>query len=128
MTKQKILTKPFSISIFWGVAGGFILILTHRLFTNGLLEVSPYPLIMIASILTILFSNREIKNFKSLFMTGLLTGIFMMIILLLYIVTVLNPGSGIDALGYFWRLVVIIAIAAITSFLLSFFLNLKKPG
>ena len=124
MTIQSSLKKPVSIGLVWGAIGGILLIVMTLISTYGLVQISPYPLILIAAILTMKYNRPQRNVFNQLFVTGLFAFVIMSLILYVYIVTFINPGSGISFLGHLWRFGVIIGIGSISSWLLSF---LAKP-
>jgi hypothetical protein len=108
-----------STSIFWGLVGGMALIITSRLFDKGLLEILPYPVILIIAFLS--FRPPLYKRFLSFFLSGLSTFVIMSIVLYLYIITIENPAAIIntDFLGYFWRLGLMTSIGALASVALT---------
>jgi len=124
MTIQSFLKKPVSIGLIWGVIGGISLIIMTLVSTKGLVQISPYPIILIAAVMTMKYSKPQNHVFIKLFITGLFAFIVMSLILYIYILTFINPGSGISFLGHLWRFGLIIGIGSISSMLLSF---LAKP-
>lgn len=130
MTIQSFLKKPVSAGIIWGTIGGISLIVMTLISTNGLVQISPYPVILIAAILTMKYNRPQGNVFNQLFVTGLFTFVTMSLILYVYILTFINPGSGyptnwrISFLNHLWRFGFIIIIGTISSMLLSF---LAKP-
>ena len=93
--------------------------------TKGLVQISPYPIILIAAVMTMQYSKPQNQVFIKLFITGLFAFVVMSLILYIYILTFMNPGSGISFLGHLWRFGFIIGIGSISSMLLSF---LAKPA
>jgi hypothetical protein len=130
MTIQSFLKKPLSAGLIWGTIGGISLILMTLISTNGLVQISPYPVILIAAILTMKYNRPQGNVFNQLFVTGLFTFVIMSLILYVYIFTFINPGSGyhlnwrISFLNHLSRFGFIIIIGTMSSMLLSF---LAKP-
>ena len=124
MTIQSFLKKPVSAGLIWGVIGGVSLIIMTLVSTNGLIQIFPYPIILIAAVLTIKYSKPQNHAFTKLFIAGFFAFVIMSLILYIYILTFINPGSGISFLGHLWRFGFIIGIGSISSLLLSF---LVKP-
>jgi hypothetical protein len=106
-------------SIFWGIVGGISLIVATRLTTNGPLQCSPYPFILIAAILTIALSEKSKITLRRLFIAGFNTFMIMSIMLYLFIIGIINPNSSIDLGGHLWRIVFMIAAGIFSSFLIS---------
>ena len=108
-----------STSFFWGLVGGVALIATSRLFDSGLLEILPYPVILILSFLS--FRPTHSKSFLPFFITGLSTFVIMSVVLYLYIITVENPSAwfNTDLLGHVWRLGLITFTGALVSLALT---------
>jgi len=123
MTIQSFLKKPVSIGLIWGVIGGISLIIM-TVSTNGLVQISPYPIILIAAVMTMKYSKPQNHVFIKLFIAGFFAFVFMSLILYIYILTFINPGSGIPFVLHLLRFVFIIGIGSISSMLLSF---LAKP-
>ena len=119
MTLKNNFTQPTSIGLFWGIIGGVALILATQLTTNGPLQISPYPPLLIIAILTIAFADKSKATLSKLFQTGLLTFGIMTLSLYLYIVIFVNPNSGITILGHLWRLAAMTIIGIVSSLLVS---------
>ena len=119
MTIKNYFTSTTWTGLIWGVIGGISLIVATRLTTNGILQISPYPFLLIAAILTIALSNKSKIAFNKLFITGFLTFITMTLFLYLYILNFVNPNLGIDTLGHLWRLGTMIGVGIISSLLVS---------
>ena len=130
MTIQSFLKKPVLAGLIWGTIGGISLILMTLISTNGLVQISPYPFILIAAILTTKYNRPQGNVFNRLFVTGLFAFVIMSLILYVYIFTFINPGSGyplnwrISFLNDLWRFGFTIIIGTMSSMLLSF---LAKP-
>jgi len=124
MTIQSFLKKPVSAGLVWGVIGGISLIIMTSVSTNGLIQIFPYPIILIAAVLTIKYSKPQNHVFNKLFFAGFFAFVIMSLILYIYILTFINPGAGISFLGHLWRFGFIIGIGSLSSLLLSF---LAKP-
>ena len=73
MTIKKYLTQPNLTGSIWGILGGVALICATQLSTNGPLQISPYPFLLIAAILTTALANKSKITLNKLFITGLLT-------------------------------------------------------
>jgi hypothetical protein len=117
--------SPFTTSLFWGLLGGALLVLTSTIFDKGLLEILPYPIILILTFIT--FKPQTENKFQTLFLTGVLTFAIMSIIPYLNIVLVQKPGAvNINALGHLWRLGLILGIGGICSLLLTILVTQKK--
>lgn len=119
MTIKNYFTNTTWTGFFWGIIGGVSLIVTTRFIRNGPLQISPYPFLLIASILTIALSDKSEISLSKLFITGLLTFIIMTLFLYLYLIKFVNPNSGIDMLGHLWRLGLMLGIGIISSLLVS---------
>ena len=119
MKIQTYLARPYFTGPLWGIIGGLSLIIVTLSTTNGFVQLAPYPFILIAAILTIKFTDTSDKTFSRLFITGLLTFIIMTLFLYVYILTYLNPDSGITFLGHLWRMGAIIGFGIISSLILS---------
>ena len=119
MTIKNYFASSTLTGIFWGVLGGISLIVVTQLTTNGPLQISPYPFLLIAAILTIAFSDKSKITLSKLFITGLLTFVIMTLFLYLYIINFVNPNSGINAVGHLWRLGLMIGIGVLSSLFVS---------
>ena len=124
MTIQSFLKKPVSIGLIWGAIGGISLIVLTLVSRYGLVQLIPYPVILIGAVLTMKYSNPQNHIFNKLFLTGFFAFVIMSLILYVYILTFINPGAGISFLGHLWRFGLMIGIGSISSLLLSF---LAKP-
>jgi len=124
MTIQSFLKKPISTGLIWGVIGGISLIIMTFVSTKGLVQISPYPIILIAAVLTIKYSKPQNHVFRKLFIAGLLAFIIMSLVLYIYTLTFINPDVDISFLGHLWRFGIVIGIGSLSSLLLSF---LAKP-
>lgn len=124
MIIQSFLKKPVSAGLIWGVIGGISLIIMTLVSTNGLIQIFPYPIILIAAVLTIKYSKPQNHVFNKLFFAGFFAFVIMSLILYIYILTFINPRGGISFLGHLWRFGFIIGIGSLSSLLLSF---LAKP-
>lgn len=124
MIIQSFLKKPVSAGLIWGVIWGISLIIMTLVSTNGLIQIFPYPIILIAAVLTIKYSKPQNHVFNKLFFAGFFAFVIMSLILYIYILTFINPGAGISFLGHLWRFGFIIGIGSLSSLLLSF---LAKP-
>ena len=119
MTIKNYFTNTTWTGLFWGVIGGISLILATRLTTNGPLQISPYPFLLIAAILTIALSDKSQITLSKLFITGLLTYIIMTLSLYLYILNFVNPNSAINISGHLYRLGIMIGVGILSSLLVS---------
>ena len=119
MTIRNYFTQTTSTGLVWGIIGGISLIIATRLTTNGLLQISPFPFLLVGAILTIALSDKSKITLHKLFITGFLTFIIMSLFLYLYILNFINPNSGIDILGHLWRVGVIVAAGVISSLFVS---------
>lgn len=119
MKTPGFLIRPFSASLFWGIIGGMSLIAIAFYSTNGLVQVLPYPIILIAAILFLKFNDSSDKAFIRMLITGLSVFVLMSVILVAYILTFVNPHSGITLVGLLWRFGIVVAIGFISSLLLS---------
>lgn len=119
MTIKNYFTNTTWTGLFWGVIGGISLILATRLTTNGPLQISPYPFLLIAAILTVALSDKSQITFSKLFITGLLTYIIMTLSLYLYILNFVNPNSAINISGHLYRLGIMIGVGILSSLLVS---------
>ena len=119
MTIKNYFTNTTWTGLFWGVIGGISLILATRLTTNGPLQISPYPFLLIAAILTVALSDKSQITLSKLFITGLLTYIIMTLSLYLYILNFVNPNSAINISGHLYRLGIMIGVGILSSLLVS---------
>lgn len=119
MTIKNYFTNTTWTGIFWGIIGGISLILATRLTTNGPLQISPYPFLLIAAILTIALSDKSQITLSKLFITGFLTYIIMTLSLYLYILNFVNPNSAINISGHLYRLGIMIGVGILSSLLVS---------
>ena len=119
MTIKNYFTNTTWTGLFWGVIGSISLIVATRLTTNGPLQVSPYPFLLIAAILTIALSDKSHITLSKLFITGLLTYIIMTFSLYLYIQNFVNPNSTINVLGHLWRIGIMMGVGIFSSLLIS---------
>ena len=119
MTFKNYFTNTTWTGLFWGVIGGISLIVATRLTTNGPLQVSPYPFLLIAAILTIALSDKSHITLSKLFITGLLTYVIMTFSLYLYIQNFVNPNSTINVLGHLWRIGIMMGVGIFSSLLIS---------
>ena len=119
MTTSRILKQPFFIGLYWGIAGGILLVLSFFFTYKLLLQILPYPIILIGALLTVKYTCTT-KIFRSLFIAGLITFMIMSLILYIYILRYNNPNSGISFTGHLWRFGVVLAIGSASSLLLSF--------
>ena len=119
MTIKNYFTNTTWTGLFWGVIGGISLILATRLTTNGPLQISPYPFLLIAAILTIALSDKSQITLSKLFITGFLTYIIMTLSLYLYILNFVNPNSAINISGHLYRLGIMIGVGILSSLLVS---------
>ena len=119
MTIKNYSTNISRTGLFWGVIGGIALIVANGVTTNGPLQISPYPFLLIAAIFTIALSDKSNITLSKLFITGFLTFMIMTLSLYLYTIIFINPNSGINALGHLWRLAAMIGIGTLSSLLVS---------
>lgn len=105
--------------LFWGIIGGISLIVATQLTTNGPEQISLYPFLLIAAIVTMALSDKPGIMFGKLFKTGFLTFMIMTVILYCYIITFISPHSGINWFGHLWRIAFMIGVGALSSFLVS---------
>jgi hypothetical protein len=105
--------------LFWGIIGGFALIYATKLTTNGPLQITPYPFLLIAAILTIAFTQKSTASLNKLFKTGLITFTVMSLFLYVFVISFINPNSGISILGHLWRIALIFAVGTISSYLVA---------
>ena len=124
MKTPTFLIRPVSASLFWGLIGGLSLIAITFLSTKGLIQILPYPIILIAAILFLKFNDVSEKVFIRMLLTGLSIFVIMSIILVIYIQVFVNRNFDISLKGYLWRLGFVIGIGFISSLLLSV---LAKP-
>ena len=124
MTFQSLFAKPTSAGIFWGFIGGISLIIATILTTNGYLQIVPYFFILCAAILTTKYIDKSEVSFTSLFKSGLFAFVISSILLHAYILTVINPNSGMTFFGHIWRVGAMVGMGIICSSIVSF---LAKP-
>ena len=121
---KNVMTRPVTAGIIFGFAGGIALIAATLITTKGILQISPYPVFVIAAILMIKYTNSASNMFQRLFKAGFLTFIIMSFIVYMYIIIFINPNSGIGLTGHLWRSALVIAMASLSSSLVSF---IAKP-
>jgi hypothetical protein len=120
VTLPSFLSKPAPAGLLWGLIGGVTLIIVTLLSAQGLIQIVPYPFILIGAILTIKYTNNANKIFTNSFIAGLLAFIIMSLILYVYIITYANPHAGIPLRGHLWRIGLIVGLGMISSFMISF--------
>ena len=119
MTIKNYVTSTTWTGLFWGIIGSISLIVATHLTTNGPLQISPYPFLLIAAILTTAILDKTNIKLSKLFITGFLTYIIMTIALYFYIHNFVNPNSSINVLGHLWRLGIMIGVGVASSLLVS---------
>ena len=124
MTIKSLSAKPGATGTFWGLIGGFFLIIATTLTTNGYLQMVPYFFILCAAVLTTKYLNKSNVSFLHLFMSGLFAFTISSVLLSAYVLTVVNPNSEITFIGHLWRFGVIVGMGMISSSIISF---LAKP-
>jgi hypothetical protein len=124
MTIQSLFAKPSATGTFWGLIGGISLIIATILTTNGYLQIVPYFFILSAAVLTTKYIDKSNVNFLDLFKSGLFAFVISSVFLYVYILTVVNPNSGMTFIGHMWRFGVIVGMGMISSSIISF---LAKP-
>jgi hypothetical protein len=124
MSIQSFFANTSNNALFWGFLGGIALVLTSVVTTNGYLQALPLVLVLCAAILATKYSKRTGSNFNELFQSGFWAFMISALCQNLYILTVVNPGSGITLTGYAWRLAAIGGMAIFGSAVISF---LAKP-
>ena len=124
MTFDNLFAKPTATGTFWGVIGGLSLIIASISTTNGYLQVVPYFFILCAAILTTKYVDKSKVSFTELFKSGFWAFIVSSLFLYVYVLTVVNPNSGISFLGHMWRFGFIIGLGIIGSSVISF---IAKP-
>lgn len=124
MTIPSFLAKPISAGLFWGLIGGLSLIAITFLSNKGLIQIIPYPFILIAASLSIKYTNPSNKIFSRSFIAGLLTFILMSVILCVYVLAFVNASFELHFKGILWRLGLIAGIGIVCSFIISF---IAKP-
>jgi len=124
MRFDNLFAKPTTTGTFWGVIGGLSLIIATIITTNGYLQVVPYFFILCAAILTTKYVDKSKVSFTELFKSGFWAFIVSSLFLYIYVLTVVNPNSGISFIGHMWRFGVIVGLGIIGSSVISF---LAKP-
>ncbi len=120
MKKLAIFNNPLTNGLCWGVLGGLTLVLIEFLMPNVVMEILPYVLFLIISVLTIKLTDADNKYLK-LFFTALITFMVMFLIVYLYLVLVLNPnGSQITFTKHFIQIGGMLGLGIISSALLTF--------
>lgn len=118
MTLQNSLKRPLPISLLWGLVGGICLLLAFKLTTRGPYQVTPYPFILVAAILTYTLLNKANRQFNKFFTVSFMTFIIMSAIYLAYIWTFINPGPK-PFIGIAVSIGLVIGIAAASSIILA---------
>ena len=124
MRFETVFAKPTATGTFWGITGGLSLIIASISTTNGYLQVVPYFFILCASVLTTKHVDKSKAGFIDLFKSGVFAFIISSLVLYAYLLTVVNPNSGISLFGHMWRFGFIIVLGVISSSVISF---LAKP-
>jgi hypothetical protein len=124
MRLETLFAKPSATGTFWGIIGGLLLILATITTTNGYLQVVPYFFILCAAVLTTKYIDKASVRFSNLFKSGFFAFIISSVFLYVYILSFVNPNSGITIIGHMWRLGIIAGIGIICSSVISF---LAKP-
>ena len=124
MSFENLFANPTTTGTFWGVIGGLSLIIATISTTNGYLQVVPYFFILCAAILTTKYVDKSKACFSELFKSGFFAFIVSSLFLYTFILTVINPNSGISFIEHMWRLGVIVGLGIICSSIISF---LAKP-
>lgn len=119
MNLSSFFRKPILNGMVFGVLGGITLIGIASLSTSGFIQILPYPLALIAALLTLKYSRNPSAGLSSYFIAGLITFVTMSVFVYLQAVLFANPHNGISFIGHLWRFAVIVAIGSACSLLLS---------
>jgi hypothetical protein len=120
MKQLTIFKNPLTTGLCWGVTGGLALVLIENLMPNKLVEMLPYVLFLIISVLTVKLTGSGNK-YRKLFLTGLITFMIMFLIVYLYLVLVFNPyGLQITFTKHFIQFAGMLGIGIVSSALLTF--------
>lgn len=105
---------------FWGIIGGLALIFIAGLEHNANAVIPIFGLTLISTILTIkLWPSKKLLT--DLFKSTFIVYTIMILIDYLFIITIINPGMlHVNLLGHFWRVILMLSIGAIVSWVLSF--------
>jgi hypothetical protein len=122
---NKILNKPITAGLLWGMVGGIVLVLSWDFLGKGYYVMLAWPFTLILALIT--FKSSSGRNLMEYFKTGLLAFITMTLILYLEIIFFENPAAaGMPLFGHMWRIGLLLAIGILTSFVLSFFVLIVK--
>lgn len=120
MKQIAIFKNSLTSGLSWGVIGGLALVLIENLMPNMVIEMLPYILFLIISVLTVKLTGSGNK-YSKLFFTALITFMVMFLIVYLYLVLVMNPyGSQITFTKHFIQIAGMLGIGIISSALLTF--------
>jgi hypothetical protein len=119
MTIKNYFANKTLTGLFWGIIGGISLVVASKITTNGPLQITPYPFLLFAAVITIALSDKSKITINQLFITGLLTFMTMSLCLYLYVLYVINPSFDINIWGHLWRLAIMIGAGIISSLLVS---------
>ena len=123
MTLQNFFKSTNANGVSWGIIGALSYIVANEFTTNGPLKFFLYVPILIAALLTIKFFDKMNFTYRKLFITGLIAFMIMNLIIYFNVNLVENPQSGIMFFGHVWRLLFMLVIGTISSFVISLFVK-----
>jgi hypothetical protein len=126
MTIKQTFKNPAIIGLIYGLIGGIALVVVFDTTKIIYLQIMPYPLIVIISIITIALLDKSAITLKRLFITGITAYLLMSIIFYLYLTTSINPNSNITIVGHLWRWAIIVGIGIASVILTSFIVRIFK--
>jgi len=125
MKQFAIFKNPLTTGLIWGVTGGLALVVIENLMPNKVVEMLPYVLFLIISVLTVRLTDSY-KKYSKLFFTALITFMIMFLIVYLYLVLVLNPyGLQITFTKHLIQIAGMLGLGIISSALLTFLVTRK---
>lgn len=126
MTIKQTFKNPAIIGLIYGLIGGIALVVVFDTTKIIYLQIMPYPLIVIISIITIALLDKSAITLKRLFLTGIAAYLLMSIIFYLYLTTSINPNSNITIVGHLWRWAIIVGIGIASVLLTSVIVRIIK--
>ena len=124
MKTPSFLTRPVQASLFWGILGGIFLIVITFFSNKGLIQILPYPIILISSVLFFKFNDTSDRTFRRMLISGVCIFIIMSLILSIYVLAFVNKTYNFSPSLEVLRLTFITIIGFFSSLLLAV---LAKP-
>ena len=119
MKTPSFLTRPVQASLFWGILGGIFLIVITFFSNKGLIQILPYPIILISSVLFFKFNDTSDRTFRRMLISGVCIFIIMSLILSIYVLAFVNKTYNFSPSLEVLRLTFITIIGFFSSLLLA---------